>query len=62
MSGKLSQQPRLTFTGRVGHQPASILFDTGATGVAYINPSCCKRLGLTPVKGQAMSRRQQRRS
>ena len=54
-------QPRLTFQGRVGHHPASILFDTGATGVAYINPACCQRLGLTPRKATVPSRRQQRR-
>ena len=57
----ITDQPRLTFQGRVGHQPTSILFDTGAMGVAYINPACCKWLGLTPRMGLSPSRHQQRR-
>ena len=46
--GVSSDSPRLTFAGQVGHRPAKILFDTGATGTAYINLRCCRRLGLTP--------------
>ena len=55
-----NDQPRLTFQGRVGHHPASILFDTGATGVAYINPACCRWLGLIPRKATAPTHHQQR--
>ena len=61
LCGIINDQPRLTFQGHVGNHPASILFDTGATGVAYINPGCCKRLGLTPQKGAVLSLCKQRR-
>ena len=54
-------QPRLTFTGQVSHQPATVLFDTGATGTAYINPHCCTRLGLTPRQPSSRSARGLRR-
>ena len=56
VSGVSSDSPRLTFTGQVGHQPAKILFDTGATGTAYINPRCYQRLGLKPRPFKQLSK------
>ena len=60
VSGVSSDSPRLTFVGQVGHQPAKILFDIGATGTAYINPRCCRRLGLTLRPFRQLSNKQLR--
>lgn len=61
INGVSSDSPRLTFAGQVGHMPAKILFDIGATGTANINPKCCKRLGLHPRPFQQLSNKQLRR-
>lgn len=40
--------------------PASILFDTRATGIAYINPQGCKHIGLKPWPSKHISNKQLR--
>lgn len=60
ISGVSSDHPRLTFADQVGHMPAKIFFDTGATSTVYINPQCCKRLGLKPRPFKRISNKQLR--